>query len=75
MSLPQAQLVNYALLGIMNIYSDIKARGKENQLHHYRFGDVVELFLNQELKYGIGRYTQPCKTRTALSGYPDKKEI
>ncbi len=38
----------FLYLGIKFYDSDIKARGTRDQLYHYKYGDVVELFLKPE---------------------------
>lgn len=39
---------NYFYVGIKFYDSDIVAEGEEDQLHHYKMGDVVEVFLKPE---------------------------
>jgi hypothetical protein len=39
---------NYFYVGVKFIDSDIIAENDENQQHHYRFGDVAELFLKPD---------------------------
>ena len=38
----------YLYAGIKFYDSDIVAKGKEDQMHHYKLGDLVELFLKPE---------------------------
>jgi hypothetical protein len=58
---------NYLYLGINFTDSDIVAEGEKDQLHHYLFGDLAELFLKPEGKTWYWElYVTPLSMKTSL---------
>lgn len=48
---------NFLYVAVTFTDSDLHAEGMEDQLHHYKMGDVVEIFLKPEEKPSTGKST------------------
>jgi hypothetical protein len=62
-------------VGVRFIDSDIVARGERDQMHHYRLGDVVELFLKPEGAPGYWElYATPAGRKSSFF-LPERRKL